>query len=427
MSPTSPTLPSAPTSPSSKPSSPRSVASRSKSPGLISHEGPKDYAFLLSPQNFLPLPAPLNPTTSSTEPNMSNLSKLLQQGAFHSAALVAMHMLTSLPSNTTDHDTIFQLWFIRLSCLVILGQTKIAATESKALGDLTSSFYYDVTPSGRRNSSPSRRDHIGKHLAPWPMRVLAVRLQALGFGEWRRGIMAYYALAEEARVECTKAESKDRPKTERRMWAARLAELGVLVGSACVEMGDGEAAGRHLASLADANALIYPDAMREIGLMEALVWLKIGDIARAKGVLQKRFGATQATDTVGEDETNDTYFAERVLRALITTCEGDMDAATQEWEQLSEDYPDDGMVGQNLAVCLLYTGRLAKSKASFERLVGNLKDAPAFQPLLFNLATIYELSTDKAQSFKMKLADRVAAQPQKGLLQERSSADYKLV
>lgn len=59
------------------------------------------------------------------------------------------------------------------------------AQVSKCLGDLGSSFY--------------RHSVSGAHVVLWELRVLAVRLQALGFGDWRRGVMGCYEEAEGAR------------------------------------------------------------------------------------------------------------------------------------------------------------------------------------------------------------------------------------
>jgi trafficking protein particle complex subunit 12 len=329
-----------------------------------------------------------------------------------------------MPIATNDYDTIFNLWFVRLASLVILGHTKIAATESKCLGDLTSSFYRDVHPDTGQSIRDETEDGTfsNRHLVPWALRVLAVRLQAFGFNEWRRGIMAYYSLAEEARYEISKAKAESRSMSEQRLWVQRLAEVGVLIGSACVEMGDGEAAGRHLASLAGTGP--SEAARRELGVMEALIWLKLGDIRRAKLALSKKVAGTSTS--ASEDEGDGDAYSERILKALILTCDGNLESAVKAWDSLSQDYPKDGVVIQNLAVCLLYTNRIDQSCLTFETLVENLESMPAFQPLLFNLATVYELTADNSQDLKRKLAERVSSHSHAGLIQERSPAEFKL-
>lgn len=51
-----------------------------------------------------------------------------------------------------------------------------------------------------------------------------------------------------------------------------------------------------------------------------------------------------------------------------------------------------------------------------------------FQSLTFNLATIYELCSDRSRNLKLRLADAVAKQPCAGDMNlDRSNADFKLV
>jgi hypothetical protein len=80
---------------------------------------------------------------------------------------------------------VFTLWHARLAYLMLCGQHGLAAQVSKCLGDLSSSFY--------------RHSVSGAHVVLWELRVLAVRLQALGFGDWRRGVMGCHEEAEGAR------------------------------------------------------------------------------------------------------------------------------------------------------------------------------------------------------------------------------------
>jgi hypothetical protein len=48
---------------------------------------------------------------------------------------------------------------------------------------------------------------------------------------------------------------------------------------------------------------------------------------------------------------------ERVVRALCDMADGEYEAALESWTELTETV-DDEMVGVNLAVCLLYVGRM---------------------------------------------------------------------
>jgi hypothetical protein len=367
----------------------------------------KDFAYLLQPQNFLPLSPPVikNPGLND---NPADLPHLIETGRFHSAAVLSARALTDLPSST-DPQTIFNLWYTRLTCLCLIHQTTIAAQESKVLGDMTSPFYRDT-----------RND---KHLVPWDLRVLVVRLQALGFGESRRGIMAYYVLAQDAREEATAAKEAER-QSDVRLWKTRLQDLSIRVASALVEMGDCEAAAHHLRTLQSPQDIDY-DRHRILTTMETLAWMMVGDLDAASQCLS-RISQPIAESYLGSPESEiagkENDYVLRVMQALLTTSDGEYASAIQEWKSLSADYPADLMIRQNLAVCQLYTCEMPKSRAAFEAIV--VGETPsAFPSVLFNLASLYELSTESAPALKVQLAGRLASAGQ-GL--ERAGSEFKL-
>lgn len=224
--------------------------------------------------------------------------------------------------------------YTRLSCLTLCNQTTLASQEVKALEDLNSGYYRD--------------DTTGVHLVPWELRVLAVRLQGMGFNDARRGVMGYYDLAREARLILT-ALKKSRVEKEGlgveaeiSMWEDRLAELGVRVASALVEMEDLEGATRFLGTLkSSANA----ETALRLNLQKALLWLSLGDIEAARKCV---------TEGEASNEVN-------VILALAHMADADFEAARQAWETLVESEGSEGekaMWKQNLGVCLLYLGRM---------------------------------------------------------------------
>ncbi len=197
------------------------------------------------------------------------------------------------------------------------------------LEDLNSTFY---------------RDEITQaHLVPWELRVLAVRLQGIGLGDRRRGVMGYYDLAREARTEAFKAQGE-----ERKLWEERLSDLGLRVGNALVEMGDLDSAARHLESL---RVGVAEEEKEKMKARLALLYLRIGDGAAARNCFAVK-------DDASEVEPG----ANGVLEALCSMAEGRYEHAVTEWWKLREGplVENDEMVAQNLAVCLLYTGRMSE-------------------------------------------------------------------
>lgn len=294
---------------------------------------------------------------------------------------------------------------MRLACLCLCGHTALAAGEAKVLGDLGSEFYHD--------SGSSAHAH-GRHLVPWELRVLAVRLQALGFGEWRRGVMGYYELARDARQEVIEARKAGRAD-DVGLWEGRLRELGVRVADAVVEMGDMEGAGRHLASLRasreEGRTDLEKEANDRLAVYEALVWLRVGDVASAQQCL------TSLEPTLSNSS--------GVLEALVKTADGEFDATIASWRALREQNPDEALIGQNLAVCLIYTGQMDEARELLVALHG-AEDAKPFQALTFNLATLYELCSERAKDRKVEMSVRDAAKGPTEVGWEKATIDYKL-
>lgn len=342
---------------------------------------PKDFGYLLRPEIYHPLtlldvPPPLRVSSLQPSPDTS-LSTLIQSGHFRSAAIKAAQQLTSNTISPTDHATIFPLIYARLSCLTLCNATSLAAQEVKALEDLNSIYYLD--------------DTTEEHLAPWELRVLAVRLQGMGFNDARRGVMGYYDLGREARLNLT-ALKKDQERNEEKiaMWEARLDDLGLRVASALIETDDLDGASRHLKLLGCSKGL---------HTQKALLWLYLGDVDAARSCVSRSREAKNA-DAKGTN----------VILALANMGDGEYASAIPIWEELissSTDKDQISMYRQNLAVCLLYLGQLPQARTHFEALVDS---GQAWKGITFNLATIYELCTERSRALKIGLVEKIAEQ-----------------
>lgn len=329
-----------PSRPLSQQASPRRSADRPRStiqsPATAHHATPlsisptKDFSYLLRPEIYHPLTTLQTPTpfrTSIKQPPPSTpIPDLLARGHFRAAAIAAVQELTGTrgvgqpPPNPSDHVRIFSLLYTRLSCLTLIEATQVAAQEVKALEDPNSAFYID--------------EISGAHLLPWELRVLIVRLQAMGFGDPRRAVMSYYDLAREARAGVADAMAGNDDSASE-LWKDRLGELGIKVAGALVEMDDLTGAAHHLAMMKDRGD-------GKMGMAKALLWLHLGDVEAARKCVKQ--------DGNGE----------RIVSALCDMADGEYDAALTTWKELKEVTDGDEMVGVNTAVCLLYVGKLAE-------------------------------------------------------------------
>lgn len=233
-------------------------------------------------------------------------------------------------------------------------------------------------------------------LLPWELRVLAVRLQGIGYGDARRGVRGYYDLAKEARADFRNAVDVE-GKT---LWKERLKELGICVANALIEMGDLGAAIRHLQSLRPRERR---DEVLEGRL--ALLCINLGDVDAARRCLGTN---------MSEESPNAT------LKPLLSMAEGRYADAVDEWRAL----PGSDMVNQNLAVCLFYTGKVDETLELLDDLVSKGR---AFHALTFNLATVYELCSEKGREKKSDLVTRVARSIEENGGGERGVVDFKLL
>ncbi|KAF2871834.1 hypothetical protein BDV95DRAFT_570737 [Massariosphaeria phaeospora] len=355
----------------------------------------KDFSFLQDPAAYhvlSPTNIPPQFLHASTSPSLSSpIDSLLRSGHYRLAAIAAARNIVTAAS-PADHDTLFRLLHIRLACLCLLSEHALAAQESKVLGDLNSPFYQQPPTTS------------AAHLVPWHLRLLVVRLSALGYGEWRKGIMGYYELARECRENILQSEAAD--DEEKALWKTRLHDCGIRVANVLVEMGDLEGAGRHLASLSSTTP------SRDVLTMEALIWLRVGDMRAARRSLS-------AASALHSDA-----LVDGTLQALMQLANGDYPAAVSSFTALREQFPADAMLAQNLAVTLLYTGHISQARDLLTEIV----DASApFHALVFNLSTVYELCTERNRDRKGALAGRLAERKGDGSVGwEIGNVDFKL-
>ena len=266
---------------------------------------------------------------TAQKPNSDEtLTGLLQKGRFRSAAQAAANELRTAV-DPADYSAIFSLLYTRLVCLCVLNYYFEAAQEAKALQDFNGPFYRDSS--------------TGIHVAPWELRMVTVRLQAIGLGDWRRGMTAYYEMARE----CRWHHGRSKDTTTKGIWKQRLADLGVQVAQGLVEMGDMDGAARHLQSLLwRGDASTSPILLMRLGIIQ----IRMGDVPAARYWLSQ----------ISEDKEEAVPF--KTLEALTAMAEGNFDIAADYWHHLAD---RDGIGSrmlylQNQAVCLVYSGEVSK-------------------------------------------------------------------
>lgn len=210
--------------------------------------------------------------------------------------------------------------------------------------------------------------------------------------------MGLYALAAEARTGSAEA-ARCQDQGSHKTWAARASELAALVISELIDMGESEAAHRMLPSL--------PPEPR------ALAYLRLGDLTAAEACLPP------SSNNVNPSVTHE------LMPALIAFANQDYTLAETSLLALHEQYPDNEVVANNLALAQVYTGHL---HAARERLDESLSKTGAFRALVTNMACLYELSGDRSRAAKTELVARVAESAPRGggVAFELQATDFKL-
>ncbi len=389
--------------------------------GQITSQPPpdeKDLSFLLDRSTYHPLsqleiPVPFrqqftSPPTIDTplQDSLSQLEELLGKGNFLSGAFLAAAILVSGSVGPTDSKTIFELLAVRYSCLELTGNGLLAAQEAKALEDLNSAFYY-IDPPLPADMPPGndQEQPLQQHIMPFALRLQALRLQAIGFSDTRRGISALYDLGLECREHIA---SSFVSREDRELWANRLDEIGVKAVNSLVEMGDLDCAVRTLATLKPSS----PENSGAWRMRMILLHLKIGDLTAIQRIMKEPIeGCVQM----------------EWLQPLLTFAEGRYEEAAMGWEKYLENdsLPEEAaLIKQNLAVAYLYAGNIDKTGDIMESL---LEEGNSFPGLVINLATLYELTSDRSRDLKLDLASRIAKQNVKpNQTWTKTNADFKL-
>ncbi|KAK5071542.1 hypothetical protein LTR64_004680 [Lithohypha guttulata] len=348
---------------------------------------------------FMPPPQP--GTTTAQALNQLNL--LIGNCDFVGAAHYAAVCLSSGVVSATDHPVIFRLLSARFSCLELIGQVLLAAQEAKALEDLSSDFYYVIPEvSEAEIETHDGRRPLAKHIMPFDLRVQATRLQSVGFSDLRRGITALYELGLEIREHIASPYTSD---SERRTWSERLASLNMHVVNSLIELGDIECAQRTLSHSKPADAVAQTYWAQQMVLM----LIRLGQLKKAERYI----------DELEADED-----IKQLLVSLVSIADGRLDDAAKRLENIAQQNPKSSMQAlakQNLSVVYLYLGRIDAASKLLDDLIN---DGYSSVSVTMNLATIFDLKSDRSRDLKVSLVNTIASSDSRK--RAFTNADFKL-
>ena len=278
----------------------------------------KDFGYLRLGDVYYSLPPP----TASI--NTSNL---------HTTALSSARTLTNSTITLSPRE-IFTLVYTRLSALSLL-DINLAAQEARVLGDTGSGFYYEsVVTDGDGDDGEEEEEEEGsgkegregegeeegrfgeegrgrdddygfssekserrkprrrrrKNILPWPLRLLAIRLQSIAYKDPKAGILGYYDLAREARLRIKEIQDLrpgiSKPDNDSTRGSEEKDGNGNGNGDGDEDEVD-EVGNKNGEALNDEEEIIWQNRLKELNIWVVNALIETGDYTTARRILEE--------------------------------------------------------------------------------------------------------------------------------------------
>ncbi|KAG0062457.1 hypothetical protein BGZ89_010643 [Linnemannia elongata] len=301
----------------------------------------------------------------------------------------------------SDHILeLINLWYARLLALVKLGQYEMAQAELDQLGDLHGPQYrYEnyapdsFAVQGVQSIERPEGDGIRRGcMVPFEMLVLRARLQGY-LGDTYEAIDQLYDLIMRSKKFEAICQVND-DLLGIKQWQDIAGQLHLMVLNYLVELKDYPAATKHARDLSKKYPL---DVNFQSGL--GRLYLQLGDLVRAEEV----FKEVETMVKSHRSEAEQAHFRLQLTmnQALLAVTQGQWLSAKAAFEEVLAQEPENLAATNNLAVCELYAGQLNEAIPRVEKLMfAYPTSAGTSEPLVFNMATLYELRTEG--SFRKK-------------------------
>ncbi|KAF9431170.1 Trafficking protein particle complex subunit 12 [Podila epigama] len=320
------------------------------------------------------------------------LHELTINNSWRAMARYTRSQILSTPSEQIVE--LINLWYARLLALTKLGQHEMAQAELDQLGDLLGPQYrYESYPPGMFTRYGQNGDENLKGcMVPFELFVLKARLQG-HLGDIYEAIDQLYELI----MRCKKFEAICRvggDTTGVQHWQDLAGQLHLLVLNYLVELKDYPAATKHARGL----AARYP---HDINFHSGLgrLYLQLGDLEQA----EKTFKNVEA---MVKKHPEHSHFKLQLImnKALLAVTQGNWQTAKSAFEEILVHEPENLAASNNLAVCELYSGQLDGAITRLEgMMVAYPTSAGTSEPLVFNMATLFELRTEGSMRRKQQM------------------------
>ncbi|XP_068230346.1 trafficking protein particle complex subunit 12-like isoform X2 [Palaemon carinicauda] len=347
-------------------------------------------------------------TASSVTQDDRGLRQLIAAGCYHAAVNLTTQLLTVYgqgegraghPSKHTAHS--IQLWFTRIALLIKLRRFSLAEVECQYFGDLDApDLYFEFYPElygGRKGS-----------MVPFGFRLLVAELpQYLGkHTQALDRLSALQRTCNQIIENLNNGLSEDGSNLEMstnmrddslKLWKTRRLRVIYSITNCAVSLKDFRLAGGLL------EQLIEEDPNSAAGLYSALgrLCLQLGDVTAAQDTFNQYLEHTSPPP-------NHDPVQGLLHSAYVSIAQNAFKDATEILQQAHKINPNNGLVINNLGVCLMYTGRVSDAIKLVEGAVFSQPERFLHEAVVLNLATMYELESSNAHHNKLKLLSLIA-------------------
>ncbi|CAG7847735.1 SubName: Full=Uncharacterized protein {ECO:0000313/EMBL:CCA67893.1} [Serendipita indica DSM 11827] len=318
----------------------------------------------------------------------TDLRTLIMTNSWRATARLARDQLTS--GRVQDVSEVLEWWCLRLHSLARLRLYNQTAAECTTLFNVISSL-----------QPPEFCNHV-KDLLPLDLDLCRCRLRY-----WANDSIGYVDALMLTLNSCKRSLAKAMKRNVQNAtvdgsverWTERCARVSLVLASQLVEMKQYTTATRILETM-----ILHPSAPPDLQGALAMVYLQVGDLGAASFHLNElavNSRVDQVTKTTNE-----------ILKACFmgewATAVDMLQGRAEELVQ-TENYVQRAIDANNLAVALLNLGKLSEGIAVLEDIfVQSPSMAVVAEPLIFNLATMYELRSNTAMDRKTAMLSKVA-------------------
>ncbi|KAF8782129.1 trafficking protein particle complex subunit 12-like isoform X2 [Argiope bruennichi] len=294
-----------------------------------------------------------------------------------------------------------RLWYVRLALLVKLQHYSYAEIEGAAFGDLDKpDLYYEFYPDvykGKRGT-----------MVPFPLRLLLAELPQyqgnyqIALDNLYQILQVIQKILQNVQNGCAEDGTMIKLSDSRRtasleIWGLREKRILYSILNCILSQKDYVLAVSIVHTLMERSKEEIPQLYSALGR----IYLQLGDVKYAHDCFNKAV-------TVAKSYSQNFQVEENINKALMAIANNNNEEAYKYYEKAFSICPNNAMLANNLAVCLLYMGKLKESLHLLEKTIHNNPSSCLHDGLLFNICTLYELESSRCVQKKLAMLELVS-------------------